>query len=255
MVEGDTMARKARVISPIGYYSIRLRTDTCEFSETDRLLFLDTIKSFDKECGLLGYLLLPSSFSFVLKMYDSNISTVMRKILGRFIVLYKKANNVEGKEIFKDRFHSNAANTIDDVFSFIGKLHNLGYLGNISISSCSNYLDNKYIDTSLYNERCNDKEEFVRKCNLVNYDFLARDVSDEEIKKYFTTVYKVDAEKIKDMPQNTIVEMLSGVVKFTKASSIQIKRITKLPVTLLTKIKKEILLKRILKNKRDLGNE
>ncbi len=249
------MARKAREISPIGYYSIRLRTDTVRFEEDDRILFLDTVKSFCDYCGLLGYLLLPTSFAFVLKMYDANISTVMRKILAKFIVAFKKSKKIEGNEIFKDRFHSTPAKCYSDVFSFIGKLHDLGYLGNISICSSNNYLENKYIDLSFYQERCDDKEEFARLCNLAHYDFVAHRISDEDIRTYFNKVYKVSAEEIKNMPRNMIVEMLSGVLKCNKVSALQIKRITKLPVTVLVKVKKESLLKRILKNKKDLGNE
>ncbi len=249
------MARKAREISPIGYYSIRLRTDTCQFSQEDRMLMLDTLEANSDICGVLAYLLLPTIMCFVIKVYDVNISTLMRKVLAKYIVSYKKVHENTPKEIFKDRFISSAAHEVKDVFSYIGKLHNLGYLGDISISSCSNYFYNVYIDLSFFNEYCSSKEEFARKCNLINYEAITRKVSDEDIKNYLTNVYKVSVDNIKNMPKNTIVEMLTGVVEFTDASSAQIKRITKLPVNFLHKTKKEIIISKILKNKGKLKDE
>ena len=114
---------------------------------------------------------------------------------------------------------------------------------------------NEYIDLSFFNEHCDSKEEFARKCNLINYDSIVRKVSDEDIKNYLTNVYKVNADNIRNMPKNMIIEMLTGVVHFTDASAQQMKRITKLPVNFILKTKKEILIKRILKNKGDLKDE
>lgn len=249
------MARKARELSPLGYYSIRLRTDTCQFNQEDRMLMLDTLRSNSEICEVLSYLLLPTIMCFVVKAKDFNISTLMRKVLGKFIVEYKKNHADAPKEIFKDRFISSAAHDIKDVFSFIGKLHNLGYLGDTSICSNGNYFINEYIDLSFFNEHCDSKEEFARKCNLINYDSIVRKVSDEDIKNYLTNVYKVNADNIRNMPKNMIIEMLTGVVHFTDASAQQMKRITKLPVNFIHKTKKEILIKRILKNKGDLKDE
>ena len=250
------MARKAREISPIGYYSIRLRSDTCKFTQDDRMLLLDTFESNSDICGVLSYLLTPSILCVVVRVYDTNISTLMRKVLGKYIVQYKKAHIDAPKEIFKDRFISSAAHEIKDVFSYIGKLHNLGYLGDISVSSCSNYFYNIYIDLSFFNTYCKTKEEFARICNLVHYDSIVRKVSDEDIKEYITHVYKVNSDNIKNMPQQMVVEMLTGVVEFTDATALQMKRITKLPFAFLQKAKKEIMLKKLLKlGKRKLKDE
>ena len=78
------MARKARELSPLGYYSIRLRTDTCQFNQEDRMLMLDTLRSNSEICEVLSYLLLPTIMCFVVKAKDFNQNERFKEYLNLY---------------------------------------------------------------------------------------------------------------------------------------------------------------------------
>ncbi|MCF0116864.1 MAG: hypothetical protein HUJ61_02305 [Bacilli bacterium] len=230
------MSRRARIISSLGYYHIRLKTNKL-LKEKDKQLFLNTVQSYASNCQLLSYALLDNVLFLVVKTNDISISTLMRKITVRFIRLYKQ-EYPEVTDVFSGRFISEAANSIEDVYYFIGKTHAVGREFYTDFCSDHDYFNNKYIDLNFYYSYLTDEEQFNKKCAISENVITVGDkMTDEQLSEYISNTYELNIEEVKNLPSADLLALLTSTVKKTNASARQINRVTKVPLRYVTNAK------------------
>ncbi len=234
------MARKARAKSSVGYYYIRLKAaDEIEFNHEDGMIFLRCLKHYSG-FELLCYLLTSKNFSFVIHEGDLHLEQMMRKVLGKFIRAYKKEHSAI-QEIFKDRYYSEPADNIEQVFSFIGKIHNLGDSFHSLLCSMPDYLENPYVDRTFYHRYCQGIDDFQARCQAyIMKNKNHRRLSDEELKTLLEKTYQISIMEIYKLPKSKLIRILDEVMRVTKVSARQIARITTLPLRFLWDLGKRI---------------
>lgn len=246
------MSRTAREKSPIGIYSIKLKSQRYSFSKEDHELFLRCLTAYEGY-SILSYLLTKSFLVFIVKEDTLTLEKIMRKVMVKFVCAYKKAHAID-TPIFQERFHSHPAQTMEDVYGMIGKTVNLTPLPMHSelVTSTQSLENDPYIDQRFYDENFASVEDFQEKCHAeIDAEKIARKLSDEELSEFLRVMYQVDPKDLPKMPKKKVVSILAGVMGFTKASARQIARISTLPVRWLWKTKKELTVEKKPKQKKN----
>lgn len=255
------MARKAREKSPVGIYTVRLKSTIYSFTKEDHDLFLRALTSY-QGYEVLSYFLSMNTLIFVLKEDELSLEQIMRKITVRFVSAYKKKHQIE-TAVFQDRYVSYAATSLEDAYGMLGRVNELRKKEEqMEFFTFPKKENDPYISHKFFEEHFSSYEEYEEKCCKQDTKQMAKRFSDDELKDFLRLVYKVeDAHDLKKMPQNVVIEIISGILKFTSVSARQIARITTLPVRWLWKVtsqlkkpdwsKKEKQVKKEIKNEKE----
>ena len=234
------MARKARLLSEINSYTIMLKADeTLQFNSHDKQLFLETVQKYAPVLNykFLAYNLTDNILSFVLYNCQTQLETTMRKIVISFVSKFNLYHNRTGK-VFKDRFTSFPANTVNDVWDMVYNVHDLA---KTDFNSANDYFNDKYINTECAKQYFDSVENLnnVFKNNK-NIEPLKTMVAKSKIKDAelinFITHEIMPIEELQNLEQSKLKKLLLKIIKTTSASARQIARVTSLPLRMLWKL-------------------
>ena len=245
------MARKAREKSPIGVYSVKLKSNLYSFSREDHELFLRCLTAYEGY-SVLSYLLTRSFFTFIIKEEGLTLEQIMRKVTVKFVCAYKKAHNID-TSVFQDRFSSSPAYTLQDVYSMMGKMMNLSPETDrpTSITTVQNWEMDTYVSQSFFHEHFVSADDFNEKCHAhLNAERVMKKLSDEELAEFLREMYHVEPEDLLKLPKSHVIAILDGVMSISKTSARQIARVSTLPVRWLWKVTKQIAGKAKIKNEK-----
>lgn len=234
------MARKARLLSEINSYTIMLKADeTLQFNSHDKQLFLETVQKYSPVLNykFLAYNLTDNILSFVLYNCQTQLETTMRKIVISFVSKFNLYHNRTGK-VFKDRFTSFPANTVNDVWDMVYNVHDLA---KTDFNSANDYFNDKYINTECAKQYFDSVENLnnIFKNNK-NIEPLKTMVAKSKIKDAelinFITHEIMPIEELQNLEQSKLKKLLLKIIKTTSASARQIARVTSLPLRMLWKL-------------------
>ncbi len=240
------MARQARDKSPLGVYFVNLRADEHAFNLDDQRSFLDLLISI-KGYDLLSYTLLDSAFSFVIHENEISLELLMRKITVSFANYYNRKNQKQGN-VFIDRYQSKAAHDKEDIYYFIRDIKVMGEVFFSAFSSKTALFDDPYLDSSYFSEilsLSNDNYLWIFDLKDKETAYFTS-LSDEQISTYIELTYAMKPNELINVPRGHLIEIIKSVMKATKASARQISRITTLPLRMLWKVGKSVV---VTKNK------
>lgn len=236
------MARKAREKSPIGIYLIQIKSSLYTFTKEDHILFLNSLVEYTGY-SILSYFLSPNLFTFIIEEKDLKLEQVMRKVMVKFVMSYKKLHDIH-TSVFHDRYYSVPALTKEEAYGMLGNMQDLFNTQEVQkdvVTAPFDFHQDPYIDHDFYHENFISYEDYYQKSHALKMTLRIKSrFTDEELKELLHVMYQVDPKEMNQLSKNTVVQILSGLYKFATISARQIARITTLPVRWLWKVTKQL---------------
>lgn len=236
------MARKAREKSPVGIYSIQIKSSLYPFIKEDHILFMNTLTAYEGY-AILSYFLSPNLIAFVIQEKDLTLEQVMRKVMVKFVMAFKKKHDIH-TEIFRERYSSAPALSLEDAYGMLGSIQAL-YKNHEKkkdvITAPFDFKEDPYIDHDFYIEHFSSYEDYDKKIHALNHSSRIKNrLSDEELKELLKVMYQIDPKTMNQLPKNMVMQILGGILNFAKVSARQIARVTTLPVRWLWQVTKQL---------------
>ena len=238
MLKRGNMARQKRKTSELGLYTVVLRTKKLCFKEDEaKRMFFATLKTIKEKDNtqILCYAIGNKDAYLVVKESESGLSNFVKKLCISFTSKFKK-HNKSISSVFYDRYLSEPINNNSDMLESIVNIHllkdktdargkNLGF-----VTSYDNYFNDELINSNLVLEVVgkDDFESLHHKSQPAEQVMVFEKLTDKQIADYIFYTYNIRATELNKISKPLLNEMLTQVVKITKASARQIGRVTKI---------------------------
>lgn len=228
------MARQARSTSKMSTYLVVLRTQDLHIDDKGKTMLLDALTYYIQkmDSALYAYHFGDDCFRFVIR--STQMSELMKSTCIRFVYSYNKYKGRKG-EIFKDRFTSYGADSIQEVDQMIACLHYLQPM--TQFCSKQDYVNNGYLKDKLgrsyYTMTAEKEEQLYHLAQSEPVLALMRKVgkkySEQELKQLVNSMLEgndITIENIEIEKKKSLIKKLGLVYG---ASVRQIVKITGLP--------------------------
>lgn len=232
------MARKKRLTSENGLYTVILRTkNLCFKEEKIKHIFFDTLRTClsKDDSKILCYAVGNKDAYLIVKEGEGGLGNFVKKICVSFVHKYKKLFK-SVSSVFYDRYLSEPITTDASLLENIVKIHSLkdkttptGEKLNF-VTSFENYFGDDIVSSDYVLEKFSRNQFDEAHQHIVENKryMLVEKLTDKQVADYIYYTYGIKASDMEKISKPLLNEILTSVVGITKASARQIGRVTKI---------------------------
>lgn len=242
------MPRQTRVLSEINSYAIIFKAEKeVVFNDFFKDYFLSLVTNGKADSyEFLGYVLQEKVFYIVISDLKVDLDYFLRKITVSFAKKYNGVFKRKGK-VFADRAVCIPAKEKDDIIKMLTSLYKIGKVTNAKFNSFKNLSTNKCVDNNFLLSKFGNKHNFEKHItkNSPEKSVLPIKLSDEELLSFIGNELKKEPQKLVDLNQSELSDLVKTIFEVTSASARQIFRITGIPLKFLWKTYKKLSEKKV----------